>query len=347
MKVWLPYVVGGSGTDVYVQLLARGLQDAGLEVSVSAFAHRWQYLPAALRLRGSPADVDVTIANSWNGFAFARPGTRLVVVEHHCIFDLEHLAYRSRAQGLFHEGLVRRFERASFAAADSVVTVSQYTADSLRKAMGVTTDRVILNGVDLEFFRPMQDADRDPAPVLAPVFAPESRPFRLLFVGNHSVRKGVDLLPPIMEALGPEFELRFTGGLRSGDRLGTLGNGVALGRLDQGQLLREYQEADAFLFPSRLEGFGSAAAEALACATPVITTRGSALPEVVSDGVTGILCPRDDIAAFVDAARRLRDDRELHARMSRAARRQAVERFGLDRMAGEYRDLCRELVGRG
>jgi glycosyltransferase involved in cell wall biosynthesis len=70
---------------------------------------------------------------------------------------------------------------------------------------------------------------------------------------------------------------------------------------------------------------------------PVISTNGSALPEVVADGTTGILCPQDDSAAFVAAARRLEQHHELWFSMSKAAIAHARSpTFSIESMVASY-----------
>jgi glycosyltransferase involved in cell wall biosynthesis len=333
-RVWLPHIRGGSGSDVYTQRLATGLTSTGHEVYLQGFAHRLQYAPHMLRLIRPPRNVDIVIANSWNAFAFRRPGAALIAVEHHCIFDPCYKPFRSFAQAVFHEVFVRQFERSSFSKADRIVAVSNYTASIVRRIFSLNNVDVVPNGMDTDFY--------SPAP---PEKAPRHGPFRLLFVGNLSRRKGADLLRPIMERLGPGYELHYTLGLRGGRPLPQAPNMRPLPSLTNAELRNEYRAADALLFPSRLEGFGYGAAEALACGTPVIASRGSSLPEIIQHGVTGLLCDSGDVAGFAAAARELAADRQRLMRFSRAARQQAVGRFSLPAMAGGYDRVFAELRG--
>ena len=159
------------------------------------------------------------------------------------------------------------------------------------------------------------------------------------------MRKGKDLLVPIMRNLGPEFELRLTTGLRGSKTAHRTQNIVSLGRLnEETELIKAYQECDALLFPSRFEGFGYVALEAMACGKPVIATNTSSLPEVVEQGVTGILCPPDDIHAFVTACRKLADNREILHKYGQDARRRAVELFSEDLIIPQYIALYEKLV---
>lgn len=326
MKVWLPYIRGGSGTDVFTQILARGLRENGIQVLLQTLAHNYQYAPWLLRRVLCPRGTDVVLTNSWNGFAFRRPSVRLVVVEHHCIFDPAYKPYRSFAQAVFHEGFIRRFELASFRAADAVVAVSAYTARMVEALFPGVRPSVILNGIDTDFFCP----DRAPRPRMP------GEPFRLLFVGNLTERKGADLLPAIMSSLGQGFELRYTAGLRTRNTFPNVPNMQPTGRLTREGLRQAYRDADALLFPTRLEGFGYAAAEAMACGVPVVSTNGSAIPEVVEHGVDGLLCEQDDVAGFVRAVQTLAADPDRARKMGQAGRAAAVRRFGLNRMVSDY-----------
>ncbi len=149
-----------------------------------------------------------------------------------------------------------------------------------------------------------------------------------------------------MRALGRDFELFYTTGLRSGIKANSLGNMISLGRLGEERLIESYQECDALLFPSRFEGFGYAALEAMACGKPVIASNSSALPEVVEDGVCGILCEPDNVDAFVQACKRLAEDPALCRRMGEAGRERAVRLFSESAIVPKYIQLFEELSGK-
>lgn len=329
--IWLPYIRGGSGTDVYTRLLAQALTDAGHRVHVQGFAQPFQYVPGLLRSVPAPPGAQVTLANSWNGFAFRRRHIKLVTVMHHCVFDAGYLPHRSMSQAVFHEALVRLYERRSLAVSAAVVAVSQYTAVSLRESFGVQQTTVIPNGIDTNFYKPSRDGG----------LRRGDRPFRLLFVGNPSRRKGADLLAPIMERLGPDYVLDLAAGLRGRNEFRMTDNMRRLPRLSASALRDAYRNADALLFPSRLEGFGYAAAEAMACGTPVIATRASSLPEIVEDGISGILCQPNDVDCFANAVRRLSQNPDLLLALGAAARESAHDRFALATMASRYEDCFR------
>lgn len=335
MKIWLPYVRGGSGSDVFTRYLAKGLQELGHETVSQAFADHWQYFPWALRRAPAPEGTQVVLSNTWNGFAFKRTGAPLVTVEHLFVLDPAYRPYKSSAQAAFHATLVKRFERASMRLSDAQVAVSDYTAEAHRLGLGGPRPLTILNGVDTDFF----------TPATKQVTSTEG-PTRLLFVGNLTRRKGADLLPAIMARLGEGYSLEYTSGLRTDDFLAEIPNARALGRLDHDQVREAYRRADLLLFPTRLEGLPLVAMEAMACGTPVIASDTASLPEVITHDVTGALCRKDDADDFVAAIRRLTADADKRRTMGQAAREAAVARFSLDRMTRDYIALLEDLVRR-
>jgi len=129
-----------------------------------------------------------------------------------------------------------------------------------------------------------------------------------------------------------------------------------LPRPDVIQLL---SHATVFLCPSIYEPLGIVNLEAMACQTAVVATRTGGIPEVVEDGVTGLLVPfepRDDGSRDpVDAARFACDiaervngllvEPERAKRMGEAGRARAIERFAWSAIAGETAALYRELLG--
>src|SRR5512135_3024276 len=83
-----------------------------------------------------------------------------------------------------------------------------------------------------------------------------------------------------------------------------------------------YRQARAFLYPTRYEGFGLPALEALACGVPVIGSNASSVPEIVGDA--GILVDPDDARSMAGALIAVVTDQDLHARLSQAALAQAA-----------------------
>ena len=196
--------------------------------------------------------------------------------------------------------------RALLRRAGGVICVSETVAAAVRAA-GV--DAVVIpNGV------------RIPAEVAAPV-----EPSQVLYVGRLSPEKNVDTL---VEAVGD------LGLVVAGD--GPLRRLVpeALGAVPHAEVERLLEQATVVVAPCEREGFGLAAAEAMAFGRPVVAAAGGALLELVADGETGLLVPPRDAPALRAAVLRLLSDPELRERLGREARERARERFGWDAVIG-------------
>ena len=85
--------------------------------------------------------------------------------------------------------------------------------------------------------------------------------------------------------------------------------------------------ADLMVMPSELESFGLAALEAMACKVPSIATRVGGVPELIDDGVTGLLYPVGDVEAMAAGAVSLLKDRDRLELMRQAGRKTAQKRF--------------------
>ena len=97
--------------------------------------------------------------------------------------------------------------------------------------------------------------------------------------------------------------------------------------------------ADLFLFPSKAESFGLAALEAMACGVPVIGTNVGGLPEVVEDGVSGLLFAPGDVEGMANACLELLTDRIKMNSMRENARKWAIERFSSDSAITQYLEV--------
>lgn len=102
--------------------------------------------------------------------------------------------------------------------------------------------------------------------------------------------------------------------------------------------------ADLFLFPSEYESFGLAALEAMACETPVVCSDSGGLPEVVEDGVTGILCPMGDVEAMAQQSIAILRDEKRALAMGHAARLRATTLFGPDQAVRAHEELYESLL---
>jgi glycosyltransferase involved in cell wall biosynthesis len=90
-----------------------------------------------------------------------------------------------------------------------------------------------------------------------------------------------------------------------------------------------YLETDIFTLASFKEGVPVVLMEAMACGIPCVATGITGIPELIEQGVSGLLVPPSDVDAFTAAIERLMDDAELRQRLGTAARQQVVARYDL------------------
>jgi len=212
-----------------------------------------------------------------------------------------------------------------------VTSVSQFTADLVRTTLGFDKPiRVINNGVDSNMFTPR------PGP------GASDGKIRVLFAGNLTRRKGADLLPGIAQQLADHVEIIYTSGLRTRNRLPESPALRRLGPVRHQDMPALYQSVDLLLFPTVREGFPLVAAEAMASGLPVVATNCSSLPELVDDGKGGYLCDRGNIAAFAQRINELAENPRLRREMGDYNRAKVENRFRLETMVQNYRDLFSE-----
>jgi len=186
-------------------------------------------------------------------------------------------------------------------------------------------------GADVERFRPSR--------------RPDGQPFRVLFVGQVAVRKGVPYLLEAWRQLGwQDAELMMLGRVARDlepllDRYAGLPGVRFIGHVPCPEAA--YQSADVFAFPTIEEGSALVTYEALACGLPVVTTPNAG--SVVRDGIEGFIVPIRDVQALATVLDRLRADEQLRLAMARAARMRAEsftwQKYG-DSLAGAYERLA-------
>ena len=96
---------------------------------------------------------------------------------------------------------------------------------------------------------------------------------------------------------------------------------------------------DLFVLPSLWEGFGIALVEAMALGVPVLACRAGGVPEIVTDGQTGLLVPPGDVDALAAGLWRLLSDDALRGSLAAKAAPDAAARFEAKSMAEQYQKL--------
>jgi N-acetyl-alpha-D-glucosaminyl L-malate synthase BshA len=216
----------------------------------------------------------------------------------------------------------RRVVAFSIERSDGVTAVSHSLRADTISALGVSRDiDVIPNFLDCDEYR------RKPDPGLRARLCPPDRYDALVIhISNLRPVKRVDVALDVFRRLRRGVRARFLVVGEGPDRADVerqaaeqaLGEDVAfLGEQDDPVALLSV--ADLFLLPSIQESFGLAALEAMACGVPVVASRVGGLPEIIEDGVTGFVCPPDDVEGMAERGVALLTDPDLHARIARNA----------------------------
>ena len=116
------------------------------------------------------------------------------------------------------------------------------------------------------------------------------------------------------------------------------------GKIEPGDLIRYYCEAEIAVVPSLYEGFGFPAAEAMACELPVISSTAGALPEVVGHDGAALLVPPRDAPGIAAAVRKLIGNPGLRQSMGKAARERVLKLFTWENAARQMVEVYREAI---
>jgi len=121
-----------------------------------------------------------------------------------------------------------------------------------------------------------------------------------------------------------------------------------LGYLNRSELIRLLEESYLVVIPSLWdEPFGLVVTEAMAAGRPVVAYKSGGIPEIVIDGVTGILVPRGDVKALISAVEYLIEHEEIARRMGREGRKRVEKYFSAEQMVRKYYDLLKDVLNGG
>ena len=228
---------------------------------------------------------------------------------------------------------------------DGVTAVSNYLRDETYRAFGcgMCDIRVVPNFVNLHEYRPGEPGCRGKV-------APEGHKVISHVSNFREVKRVKDVIrvfarirramPATLVMIGDGPE-RVDAENEARD-LAVMDDVRFLGRLDSVASL--LQASDLFILPSQTESFGLAALEAMACGAPVVASRAGGLPEVIDDGVNGILEPVGSVEAMGRRAVEVLRDPEKYAAM-RAAAVAHAEQFSADTIVPMYEAFYGEVLG--
>jgi glycosyltransferase involved in cell wall biosynthesis len=243
-----------------------------------------------------------------------------------------HVPYESRLLDRAEAAAIATIGRAAARAADALVYFNDKVRDELaRLAPGTRLER-IENGVDTDRYRPPSDGERDR---LRAELGWDERP-RALFVGRLVAKKGVHLA--LDAARHGDFELVVVGPGALPE--GAPPNVTALGALTPSRVAELYRAADAFLLPSRGEGFPLTVQEAMASGLPVVLAEDPAYRSHLDGAGRGATLLPPDGRTIAEAVARVAGDPES----GRAALDHARGNFSWHTAADAHERLYEELV---
>jgi glycosyltransferase involved in cell wall biosynthesis len=223
---------------------------------------------------------------------------------------------------------------------DAVFTSSEIGRKQIVQDFGVRPERLhnLRNGLDTELF--------SPDPTVA------KRPDEILCVGRSTdPNKGIRTLIESLSKLPESVRLVLVDDDASDNKVRRWAREHAVearvtltGRVDSAALIGLYRRAALVVVPSRYEGFGLPAVEAMACGTPVVATRAGALSEVLEHTGGGLLTPRDDPAALAAGIGRLLADPGLRTSLARRGRERVVLTYSWPQIARATADAYHEVV---
>ncbi len=236
--------------------------------------------------------------------------------------------------GAGHQSRLVASRRVAYPLARNPLARARYRASRIIAVSEFVRDSVIASGTPAEQVDVVYDG------VELPDLAPHRRPsHRLGCVGYLLPEKGQELLiralPPVL-ARYPDARLLLAGDGPCRAKLERLAAELEIsGAVEFAGHVEDvaavYRSLDVFLFPSLAEPLGSALLTAMAYGLPVVARPSGAVPEVIEDGVNGLLAGGEP-GAFAQAVLRLLDDAELAARLGAAARLAVEQRFSADAM---------------
>jgi glycosyltransferase involved in cell wall biosynthesis len=242
-----------------------------------------------------------------------------------------------------------QLERRVVDAVDGLVVGSEFARRQLADELGARTDHVTVvpYGVDARF------APRPPRADLRARYDLGAGPVALFF-GGLKARKNLPLLLETWAAVGPrhpDARLLIAGGGPLLDSLRALAEAKGLsasvrfsGYVPEADKPDHFHLGDVFVFPSAMEGFGLAVAEAMASGLPVVASDRGAIPELLADGEGGFLCDPARPELLADRLHRLLGDAPLRAKLGAANAERVDRHFRWERCVAATRRVYEDAL---
>ena len=264
------------------------------------------FKPDLIHAHSTFAGVLVRLMYGW------RPGRPIIIYcPHGWAFNMQIPAWQRWAYTVIEQLLAL--------VSDGIIAISKHEASEARRiGIGFSRLAIIPNAIS-----------RTAPPAAAATWQDQRR--KILFVGRLDQQKGFDVLAEAVRGLEDRVVVRVAGeGVVGKSASITAGNIECLGWLSAAEIEGQLHCADAVVMPSRWEGFGLTAVEAMRAGKPVIATAVGGLPEIIVHGITGRLVEPNDANALRHAL--LADAPDVLQAMGAAGRQRFLRLFTIDRL---------------
>ncbi len=251
-------------------------------------------------------------------------------------------SFTARAKDIFHESVSHNDIQRKLQQASTVVTITDYNLQYLRKTYGADAEKVvhIYNGLELDRLIYSEPLVREPL---------------IAAVGRLVPKKGFEYLIDactLLKEQGERFRCVITGAgplqteLLARIEAADLQNTVQLtGPLPHVEVARLMQQAAAFTLPCIVaedgdrDGLPNVIFESMALGTPVVSTDVTGIPEILCHGETGLMVPQRNADKLAESLGLLLRQPELRVQLARNARRLIEQKFDADKNAAQRREL--------
>lgn len=357
---------------VNVEILApsyRGLHSHSIDgISV----HRFRYAPKNLEIlthdEGAPTKIAknpflqlLAIPYCISGFfkciALARKGKFDII---HAHWPFPHALIALGASKLFHIPLVLNFHGAELL----LIRKKKWIRPVMKFIIGQASAIFVNSHFTASKISAIRPVKTEWSPYGSPLASGEIPPphprigrYRILFVGRHIERKGIEFLIRAAALLDPEkFEVRIVGKGNLTESLKSLAAEIApqnvtfTGPLSPEELRKEYLESNCFTLPAIVdsrgdtEGLGVVLIEAMQYGLPVVASHVGGIPDAVVDGESGILVPEKSPKALAQAFVQLEKDTDLEKRLWEGAKKRILECFDWKKIAENQIEVYQRLI---
>lgn len=222
--------------------------------------------------------------------------------------------------------------------AKSVVTLSSGLTALAKKSLEINY-KTVYNGIDTQVFKFMN-------------LPKKHKKFGLVTVSRLLKRKGIHhVLEALKELNDDQITLDIYGMGNYESELKTQVINLNLGKqvffreyVENQKLYKTLNKHDAFILPSLTESFGLVLLEAMACGLPVIASSVGGIPEIVEDGINGVLVEPGNVSQIKEAIMKLKENPKLREKMQKANLKRVKTHFTWESVAKKYLKIYNQVI---